>query len=515
MTMIRQLDEVANFGAHDADSDALLYQCFDDHEAYQSILTLSKFLILGRKGAGKTAIFRKLLDTHKSNFLSYGHTFTDYPWEHHAKQKRTGVPEAEAYLHSWTYLILMSLAKILLNMDQSLPYKDSDMDRLVSVERFVIDSYGSRDPDLTEIFKPNKILKIKPHLSINLGAVAGGVNIESLSIDNLPRFIPEVNKAVSEHLLEAANPEHRYHICFDQLDLDFDPHNTDYKQRLIGLILAARRLNTRAKEMGKRILVSIFLRSDIYDILQFEDKNKITENDSTRIEWDTSHTQHTLRELMERRFTVLLGDNGNRVAWSDVFSGQEMTSRQKQYDYILARTFSRPRDMIKFCNEVLSSYKRRAKADAQNHFTNDDILGARSEFSVYLLNEIDDELHKQLPSYKKYLELLRAIGFIHFLRGTFDEVHRRRAKEFGIDESASDVLRGLFRFSIIGFRKTGGRSGGSEWIFSYLEPRMLFDEEATQLRVHYGLIEVLDLKRPQRAVAGDSASDDEDGGYDV
>jgi hypothetical protein len=502
---MKAINAVANFGAHDADSDTLLFDCFEDHESYEALLRREKFLILGRKGAGKTAIFKKLLSTHSPNVFSYGHTFTDYPWDHHSRQKRSGVPESEAYYHSWTFLILMSVAKIALNMDQSLPLNAEDFDRLASVERFVIDSYGSRDPDLTEVFKPHNRLKVKPHLKINFGVLSGGIDLENLSIDDLPRFYPEINRTVMAHLICSLHPDHEYHVCFDQLDLDFDPENADYRTRLIGLILAARRLNQYSRDNGKKLFVSIFLRSDIYDVLQFEDKNKVTENDSTRIEWDTSRTEHTLRELMEKRFTVLMGE-GTTVEWSQVFSGAEMTSRQKQYDYILARTYSRPRDMIKYCNEVLLAYKKRAAARATerlDQFVNDDILNARNEYSIYFLNEIDDELHKQLPEYKKYLELLKAIGQYQFDRSTFADAFARRAVDLGIAETSLDVLKALYAFSIIGYRKTGGRSGGSEWVFAYLDPRSRFDEEASLLRVHYGLIEVLDLKRAQRGAAGD------------
>jgi hypothetical protein len=496
---MRPIGEIKTFGAVDADSDTLLFDCFEDHEAYESVLSMDKFLVLGRKGAGKTAIFKILLSSKRPGLFSYGHTFTDYPWEHHTRQKRTNVPMAEAYFHSWTYLILMSLAKIALNMDQSLPYDDSHFGDLESLERFVIDSYGSRDPDLSQVFRPEQKLKIAPHLNINLGFAELGANTDWISVDDLPRFIPEVNKSISEHLLGSLNPEHAYHIAFDQLDLDFDPDNEDYKQRLIGLILAARRLNLRARDVGTQLCVSVFLRTDIYDVLQFEDKNKITENDSVRIEWDTSGTGHTLKELMERRFSSVLGAS-TQVSWDNVFNGAEMAGRQRQYDYILARTYSRPRDMIKFCNEILNAYKQRLSKETHvpTTFENDDILGARENYSSYFLAEIDDELHKQLPEYKGYLDLLKAVGFYQFDRAAFEDTYDRRSAEFGIKESAADVLRSLFRFSIIGFRRTGGRAGGSEWVFAYLDPRSRFDEEATQLRVHYGLIEVLNLKRAQK-----------------
>ncbi|GAC1548201.1 MAG: hypothetical protein NVS3B16_23320 [Vulcanimicrobiaceae bacterium] len=77
----------------------------------------------------------------------------------------------------------------------------------------------------------------------------------------------------------------------------------------------------------------------------------------------------------------------------------------------------------------------------------------------------------------------------------------------------ADVLKALFRFSIVGYRKLGGtrgsgRKGGSEWIFLYLDPRTRFDEAAQQIRVHYGLIKVLDLRRAQRTAAAEDMEDD-------
>jgi hypothetical protein len=64
----------------------------------------------------------------------------------HDLQAELGVPEERRYIHSWKYLILMSLAKLLLNVDQSQPWDERVMDSMSTLEDFVIDSYGSRDP---------------------------------------------------------------------------------------------------------------------------------------------------------------------------------------------------------------------------------------------------------------------------------------------------------------------------------------------------------------------------------
>src|SRR5262245_20883684 len=77
------LKVIADFGGTDADEDWLLLQSFEDHPAYLHILNHDKFCILGRKGSGKTAIFKKILTERTDNRFSFGHTFTDYPWHHH------------------------------------------------------------------------------------------------------------------------------------------------------------------------------------------------------------------------------------------------------------------------------------------------------------------------------------------------------------------------------------------------------------------------------------------------
>jgi hypothetical protein len=103
--------------------------------------------------------------------FAYGHTFDDYPWEHHDLPAQLGVPEERRYIHSWKYLILVSLAKILLNQDQSQPSDESVVEPLEGLENFVVDSYGSRDPDLTQLFSPDRELRFKGSLKFPIIAV--------------------------------------------------------------------------------------------------------------------------------------------------------------------------------------------------------------------------------------------------------------------------------------------------------------------------------------------------------
>ena len=136
-----------------------------------------------------------------------------------------------------------------------------------------------------------------------------------------------------------------------------------------------------AKDAGKRLSILVFLRDDIYQTLRFEDKNKVTEACTTRIEWDTERTNRTLKDLMQKRFASVL-EIDEADAWENVFDeSEQMPGRQGKYQHMLDRTFLRPRDMIKFCNETLASYKALPAPEQEGQFSNRAINAARAEYS--------------------------------------------------------------------------------------------------------------------------------------
>ena len=197
---------------------------------------------------------------------------------------------------------------------------------------------------------------------------------------------------------------------------------------------------------------------------------------------------------MERRFGEALGVE----TWAGVFDEtQEMPSRQSKYQHILDRTFRRPRDVIKFCNEILSAYKTRD--GSEDRFRNEDVIAARPAYSDYLLKELDDEIHKHIPHYEDYLELVKSLGSLQFNLQEWNSVCDRRSDLLGDTATPLSVLRELFEFSVVGYQRTGGVGGGSEYVWRYLDPRVRFDETATNFRVHPGFMEAFGLKKFRKA----------------
>jgi len=489
---MNDLHAINDFGAIDAESDDLLAKCFESHPAYLEALDGRRFLVLGRKGAGKTAIYKKIILLRDHSTFSVGHSFADYPWHYHDAQVVHSAAEQERYLHSWKYLILLSLSKILLNFDQSQPWSDGAMEALAKIEGFIVDTYGSKDPDITEVFHPGKRLRHLSKLKVDLKVFQFGKEEDGLAMEHLPRVFQDVNRSLEALVLTSLNPANRYYVCFDQLDIGFQPTSAEYHLRLIGLILAARDFANAARERGCALKVLVFLRSDIYHrSLLFEDKNKITDTYRVELEWDQPGTA-TLKSVMERRFGEVLGiPPGN--SWDVVFDETtEMRGHQTKYQHILDRTFRRPRDVIKFCNCVLDVFHRRQG----EKFSNEDVNLAHTDYSNYLRAEIVDEIHKYYPDQKIYFEMLRQLGYQVFTQDDFAKAYAAWKEKLQQPRPMDEILEQLYDFSIIGAYRAGGRGyGGAEYMYKYVDPRAEFNRVAERFRVHWGLVEALDLKQ--------------------
>lgn len=493
------LKAVKNFGAVDADVDPLLDQAFETHAAYISAKDHERYVIIGRKGSGKTAIYRQIVGLLSHDVLPHGHGFAEYPWHHHAKQIEAGVPKEQCYLHSWEYLINITLSKILLTKDQSQPWSDIAVESMARLESFVCDTYGSVNPDLSRVFSPATRIKMRGEFGIDWKVVKASVSGEEMPIEHLPIVIQDVNRVLSEATISCLNPELDYYICFDELDLGMSLEAEDYRLRLIGLLLAARKINNKSRECGRRLSVIIFLRDDVYRDLHFEDKNKLTETAVSYIEWDNEKGGPSLKALMEKRFHSVL-NIPEAGAWATVFDEtQQMTSRQSKYDHIVDRTFLRPRDIIKFSNEILQAHKVNGSSD--NHkFINKDIIDARQKYSEYLLDELDDEIKKKYPDYKLYLEILKTIGSLQFELRDAESACEARREMLPPGMTATEMLSHLFEYSVVGYyRPGGGGFGGAEYVWKYKERRSLFNENATSYRVHPGFMEVLGVKKFSRS----------------
>jgi hypothetical protein len=272
-------------------------------------------------------------------------------------------------------------------------------------------------------------------------------------------------------------------LHFDELDqglLDRDPTRD---RMLVGLILAARSIRQVFKDSPAIINPVVYLRTDLWDDLEFSDKNKINQTNTLRIEW----TPESLRALVNERLKARLS---KATQWDDITTDKLLRGGQTKWNHILARTFLRPRDLISFLNAALAATKLRP--DEPLLFDNPDIIGARETYSTYLKRELDDEILPHWRRWEEGLQACSAIATVTFTKDQFESEYSARSSPTN-DRSAADALRTMYEFSVIGYERRSGY-GGSSWVFQYTDPASGWDNAATKFKVHLGLKEYAKLK---------------------
>lgn len=489
---MKSLSTVTDFGSIEAKNDKYLAEGFREHPSYLEIKDMEAFLVVGRKGSGKTAIYRRLeyeasLD---KTITVVGHTFDDYPWDHHEKQGQSGVPAERRFIHSWKYLILLKTAFQLVNEIDPSSLEDDRYEAFQNLAKFVEDSYGRIDPDFTSVFKPKTRLRIGALLKVAVMSVKA----DFIDVKDLPKHFQEVNRAMLRNVLCLLDGGRKYFVCFDEIDLGFDSGQEDHANRLNGLILAARDIFVEARAAEKVLNPVVFIRSDIFKSLSFEDKNKISSELATHVSW-SENDSFNLQQLMEARFAVALdeaaAENAPRlVSWDLIFDTTKKFGQQSQYAHMIDRTMLRPRDMIKFCNLVLKVFKKDPASPTL--FTNEHIVAARGDYSRYLLGEIQDELRRNVSYSEAIFKAIRAIGSETFGEDTFCSQY---VSSGGDPTDVDSALKTMFDFSIIGVLKSGGQGGGAKYEWKYKDEEAIFEGSKRQLRVHPGLKEALQLTR--------------------
>ena len=108
------LKRIRAFGSIDAESEAQLGDFFLRTEAYARIEDQKRIVVAGRKGTGKTAIYKTLIDRPLAfnNVSVAGLQFQGYPWATHPEDENATA--VERYVTSWTFLILIELSKLAL-----------------------------------------------------------------------------------------------------------------------------------------------------------------------------------------------------------------------------------------------------------------------------------------------------------------------------------------------------------------------------------------------------------------
>jgi hypothetical protein len=434
------LSKFDTFGDVAAEDDAVL-DYFLSTNAVERVEKGDTFLVLGRKGTGKTAIVRYLTEG-KSNTLTKALNLRGYPWNVHASRVDHGASDIEAYVSSWRYLIAVELATLIVADGKGAAAKSAK-----PLNQFLKDNYGGTNPELSDILRPSTLRLEKFSLEpAVMGNKLGSVTMNRPANDH--QFGLELN-ALSNSIFDAVEATAKevklgaLSLHFDELDQGLSDLTGERSKMLIGLILAARDIKRVSQGPHGAIRPIVYLRTDLWDDLQFSDKNKISETLTFHLEWSAD----SLLELIEARLKAKLS---SKATWAEITDGALMRGSQSKWNHILARTFLRPRDVIRFLNTALAEAKKRT--DEPLVFTNKDIVASREDYSSYLKKELDDEIRPHWAQWDEALQACSAISTITFDRGDFEKDYGRR-KSSKNSVTFDEALKFLYRFSVVGYER--------------------------------------------------------------
>ncbi|KRD12495.1 ATPase [Flavobacterium sp. Root901] len=498
-----------NFGKVSAERDENLAEYFYDNGVLKNIISSPlSFLILGRKGAGKTAVFKYLTEK-KEDFLSekdllVSLSFDDYNWNIHSLLQNNEKADSLSYRQSWKFIILIETIKAIRNW--YIKNNKSAPKEIEKAHKLLEKLFDSPVPSIYQIIG-NKLLSLS-----GLKLPKAGLDLEDGSFDSIELNGGEVsfedvkkNETLQQHLseniqniinsLEKAlqsqkESDLKVFICFDRVDEAWDDVSFDSSRRVIaGLISACDALTSQYKGFVRPI---VFLREDIFEVLSLNDSNKLREDCGQLLHWNKISIQKMV--LSRVNYFATTNQENTYSSLEEIFENREMRQRAKPLNYIIKRTMMRPRDLIAFLNQIISSMRDKQEDPfSDTEYTSEVIdseciYEAEPGYSDYLKKEIIDEWGVQNPMITDLLNSLQNNSSTNF---TQDDLYNelKKLKPELTETEMIEHLRFLFENSIIGFKL--GQS--TEWKFKCFYPAQGFIS-SPEYRVHEGLVRGLNLK---------------------
>ncbi|MBD5540049.1 MAG: hypothetical protein HDR00_02475 [Lachnospiraceae bacterium] len=403
------------------------------------IINGKKNLVIGRKGEGKTAIAQYLYEQQAYNIFTDKLSFKNFPFNILYALSNSEYTSPNQYISIWKYLIYTTICK------QMIGNNNIDSDVVNSLKKIYqgVDS----EKKLQRLVQKYTVKEFGIQIAGSGFSVGGDVEGKDITwIDSID---------ILEDVILQNVDNSKYYIIFDELDEDYkDFKNQEEKENyfdlITGLFKAVQDVKATFSDEKYNIFPVVFLRSDIFNLITYSDKNKWSDS-IIRIKW----TEEKIKSLITHRLNVVMGtqDIPFQECWKILFGkfeirvGTRKTKKISTFNYISRSTQNRPRDYIRYFQEC----SRLALGRHSLIFKPGIIKMADNEFSEYMKSEIVDEIYSVLPEYEEIFAILSQIRKQTFWPTEFASKYDQLVKEAVIpNRDAEKVLKILFDFSVIG-----------------------------------------------------------------
>lgn len=462
-----QLIEQVDFGRLDAEEDENLLEYFIEQGATGEIRR-GKYLVIGRKGSGKTALFKYLVSTISESGIVLELDLENYVFVAHQALVEAGVSKQNAYVLSWRFAIsCLTYLKVRERLRGKLR-REGDK---------ALSQIGSGPNGDALRVMTSWLKRVK---EFQLPSIEGLANLGSLSLEETQEAfintqtidaLDSLEKIIAEHAKSSS-----VSILVDRLDDAWDG-SPESLELIAGAVKAARHYS-RLFRNERMAPVIVFLRSDLWEAIRFNDKNKFAQ-DTLKLDWDRA----SLKSVIDARIAKARPDTDSD--WFSIFTDKEMQNRQLSHNYIIKRCMGRPRDIVAFATFARDTALR----SGHEVIDNQDIYDGEREYSEHILNELVDELQGHMHNLDDSVRAIKSIGRRSFTLTTWMQATDRQGMT---ENQAMEALEVLFEASVLGVLRVGGRTGGSKTVYRY-EDRFIQATDTGQLQVHPALTKELSL----------------------
>ena len=456
-------------GDGNAENERNLERDFLRTPDYESVASNSRSLVLGGRGAGKSAIFRMLsragademaaADSVWSVDLSFDDV-TRLKVERVANNEGDDVP---AISRQWELAILLQCFELIMERapsstkrrkllraldDEIVKYLDRGRTRSVSVGRL-----GAMVEAAVNLLGrlPFKFVVTAPFLPIS---------IETKDTERPPELpdhdrdraamVESMYGVIKEGLPAGTN----IRVLIDELDVAWKA-TTSQVATLCGLMSAVMRVRGTLINLGmdERIAIALFLRSDIYEILKqrgLDDASKYRGHE-LHLRWNPS----TLRSVLDHRLRVV--DPAAQLTMRDLFTDEKISGKMID-EYLLEWITPRPRDLLTIVAECINC----ARLRGSDRITKEDADSAMTFYSGWRLSVILEESRYVLPGIDDIVSSFKNGPHQYTpreMRGHLDQAK----KDYGVAWTKPRLIELLLDSGFLGVQFDGRRANTFIW----------------------------------------------------
>ena len=461
-----------NFGSAAAENEVeldrnlLLEGYLDLHSAFEGCLNAQNFLVLGRKGSGKSALGQHLLLTAATRKVSARVVdLSDLPFSDFPGLLREKETSQTGYASIWRFHLLLQL--------------------LDSVRT----EAGARVPDpLGSI-----ILALEAVGALPAPTLPSAIHQSRAFSDGLSARIPDAHVHLSLYdlvqrmsaALASVDTKTRHILVVDGLDEVLDPTAEDFVV-LNALIKAASTLNRSLSEEAKRLARSpakiiVLCRTDLFERFPGANTAKYLEDSSVELTWFDRTMEPAKSQLVKLLNQKARVSDPSIVDVVTTYFPPKMDQGRPTIQMLLDNTRHTPRDFLRIFRHI----KKFDDSTRGERLSYQAIRQGLRSYSRWFTSEVRNELSGYAPEEEinEVINLLRRQGKANFYMADLEEFQRR-------DDSTLDALplmNRLFECGAVGMieRDKTYQNGSPRVSFKFRNPTATFNA-AAQVSLNHG-----------------------------